>query len=438
MAKMFRPGGKGKFVIFYTDHTGQRRKKTLTEDKETSERIVRDLLNKVALRKDGLVDERDEKFAEHEGKPLKDHLADYARVVRAEGATEKHVQGLVMKIERVLELGKIRRVSDLTLSRVQEAIGHVRKERATGTVNTYIQRIKSFARWLKRDERTREYLLDGLHQKDSSNDRRVVHRRMTDLEVIAVVSAAEHGRTTHGGFTGPDRAILYRLAHGTGFRAKELRTLTPERFKLDGDPPTVTVLACYSKNGQEATQPIALALADRLRVWLAGKPRGKPVFARMPIHQTAAMLRGDLKAAGVPYETSEGCATFHASRGTYVSNLVSSGASVKTCQVLARHSDPALTIGIYAKASLHDINGAVGALPDLTTSNPVAEAMKATGTDGQTCSQVYDATHSATHDAEQGQDDVSNVLSLNGLRDETEGGVNVRGRRYGPCSGRRG
>ena len=50
---MFKPGGKGKFVIFYTDHTGRRRKKTLTEDKETSERIVRDLLNKVALRKDG-------------------------------------------------------------------------------------------------------------------------------------------------------------------------------------------------------------------------------------------------------------------------------------------------------------------------------------------------------------------------------------------------
>jgi hypothetical protein len=67
----------------------------------------------------------------------------------------------------------------------------------------------------------------------------------------------------------------------------------------------------------------------------------------------------------------------------YISNLVASGASVKTCQVLARHSTPSLTIGIYAKASLHDLVGAVDALPDLTPAAPSAEpqALRATGTD---------------------------------------------------------
>jgi hypothetical protein len=95
------------------------------------------------------------------------------------------------------------------------------------------------------------------------------------------------------------------------------------------------------------------------------------------------MVRVDLNAAGVPYETSEGFADIHASRGTYISNLVASGASVKTCQTLARHADPALTIGIYAKSSLHDISGAVEALPDLTTAEPSTEVMRATGTDGK-------------------------------------------------------
>ena len=50
--------------------------------------------------------------------------------------------------------------------------------------------------------------------------------------------------------------------------------------------------------------------------------------------------------------------------GALVLPVVASGASVKTCQVLARHSTPSLTIGIYAKASLHDISGEVDALPD--------------------------------------------------------------------------
>jgi hypothetical protein len=49
-----------------------------------------------------------------------------------------------------------------------------------------------------------------------------------------------------------------------------------------------------------------------------------------------------------------------------VSHLVAPGASVKTCQTLARHSTPSMTISVYAKASLHDIKGAVDAPPDPT------------------------------------------------------------------------
>jgi hypothetical protein len=95
------------------------------------------------------------------------------------------------------------------------------------------------------------------------------------------------------------------------------------------------------------------------------------------------MIRIDLEAAGVAYETPSGVVDFHALRGCYISFLVSSGASVKTCQTLARHSSPVLTIGIYAKASLLDITGAVDALPDLTPETPAPEAMAATGTHGQ-------------------------------------------------------
>jgi hypothetical protein len=81
---------------------------------------------------------------------------------------------------------------------------------------------------------------------------------------------------------------------------------------------------------------------------------------------------------------------FHALRGSYISHLVSSGASVKACQVLARHSTPSLTIGIYAKASLHDIKGAVEALPDLTARPALKpEATAATGTDGRPISKRF-------------------------------------------------
>src|SRR5207237_688142 len=70
-------------------------------------------------------------------------------------------------------------------------------------------------------------------------------------------------------------------------------------------------------------------------------------------------------------------------------NLVASGASVKTCQVLARHSSPSLTIGVYAKASVHDIRGAVDALPDPAAGRPAPEAVAATGTDGRRISKRF-------------------------------------------------
>ncbi len=97
------------------------------------------------------------------------------------------------------------------------------------------------------------------------------------------------------------------------------------------------------------------------------------------------MLAIDLKAAGIAPETDSGVVDFHALRGTYITHLVNSGASVKTCQTLARHSTPVLTIGVYAKTSLHDLTGAVEALPDLTPSEPASEQeyRQGTGTDGK-------------------------------------------------------
>src|SRR5262249_54674029 len=81
-----------------------------------------------------------------------------------------------------------------------------------------------------------------------------------------------------------------------------------------------------------------------------------------------------------PYETASGVIDFHPLRASYVFNLVASGASVKTCQVLARHSSPSLTIGVYDKASVHEIAGAVSAPPALSPPPSRPEALAATGT----------------------------------------------------------
>ena len=72
---------------------------------------------------------------------------------------------------------------------------------------------------------------------------------------------------------------------------------------------------------------------------------------------------------------------FHGTRHTYISGIVAGGASVKTCQELARHSTPTLTIGRYSHARLHDLTAALDALPGAQPQEPTEtpQAMAAKG-----------------------------------------------------------
>lgn len=382
MASVFKPKGKSKYVITYTDDKGRRRKKVGTTDKAVSQRIGRELENRVALRREGLIDAAAESYSAHAARPLAGHLADFRKALEAKNGTPKHAMVTANRAARVLAIAKAKWVTDLSLSKATDALAVLRDTEKLGaeTVNHHVRAVKAFSRWLQRDGRARDHTLAYLSTSNPEADRRRKRRALPPAEAGRLVRTAEAGPIVMG-MTGPDRARCYALALGTGFRSEEIRTLTPERFDLAHNPPTATVLACYAKNGKEAVQPLPPSLASWLAPWLATLPPERPVFD-LP-DRTAEMLRVDLAAAGIPYETPSGFCDFHSLRGCYVSYLVSSGASVKTCQTLARHSTPSLTIGIYAKASLHDISGAVDALPDLGPSSQAPEAVAATGTDGR-------------------------------------------------------
>ena len=50
--------------------------------------------------------------------------------------------------------------------------------------------------------------------------------------------------------------MAYRVAAASGFRANELRSLPPERFRLDGDHPSIILKSPDAKTGEgTATDP---------------------------------------------------------------------------------------------------------------------------------------------------------------------------------------
>jgi hypothetical protein len=80
-------------------------------------------------------------------------------------------------------------------------------------------------------------------------------------KLIAVASAGVPYRL----MSGPDRALCYRLALSSGFRFAEIASITPGSFDLEATPPTVSVSAAYTKNGERATQDLPEELAADLR-----------------------------------------------------------------------------------------------------------------------------------------------------------------------------
>jgi integrase/recombinase XerD len=303
----------------------------------------------------------------------------------AKGNAPAYVEQAVARIEYIVDCLKAEVISDLTASATQQAVSRLSQNgKGLATCNAYLRSAKAFTSWLARDKRTQEDPLAALAAVNEATDRRRVRRELSGEEFEWLIISTEGRTLKEQSLSGPHRAMLYRLAAGTGFRAGELRSLRPGSFMLDAEPFTVRVSAAYSKRRRDDTQPIRADLAGLLQTFIAGLPKGRPVFEHMPVY-TARMLRADLLAARTAWidaavdqkirsereqsdflafrDKSGEVVDFHAFRHFYISTVVNSGASIKVAQELARHSSPTLTIGRYSHARRSDLHGALNSLP---------------------------------------------------------------------------
>jgi integrase len=414
----------GNYLIAYDTAGGERKiVNSKTPDKDAAQQLANKLETETMLRARGIIDAAQERHATHAQRPIAEHVADFAANLAARQNTAKHVRTTRGHVETILKLCNAERLADVTGAAVMQALDKLRlvgsdprpasvdgkpanpKQGASlRTCNAYLRSIKSFTRWLWRERRTPDDALVALESFNEQTDRRHVRRELTPEETAWLLKTTEALTRPEHNLAGPDRAMVYRLALGTGFRANELRSLTPESFDLEGDAPTVSIAAGYSKRRRQDVQPIRADLAALLRPWLAAKPPRQRLFGKLP-GNTARMLRGDLDAARAAWidasrtdeakaerersdflrhENADGeVVDFHSTRHTYISGIVAGGASVKTAQELARHSSPNLTIGRYSHTRLHDVQGALDALPPVATTPAAPEALplRATGTE---------------------------------------------------------
>ena len=368
MASIFKRGrDKGRrrahFYISYDDEKGVRRTKKGFTDKRATEDLAVELEREVRRKREGLVDPDDERRKKANLSPLSEHLAEFETSLGKN--TGKHVSLTLTRVRATLEGCGFQTLADLNQEAVESFLTAFMKKKDIGhrTYNHYVQAIDSFCNWLVSTKRILANPLVGLKRLNTEVDVRHKRRALSSEEIRKLVSSARESGKSIQTFSGEDRARIYLISYFTGLRRKEIGSLTPESFDLDAKKPTVVVDAACSKHRKKDVLPLHPELVEMLRVWLEGATPGEPLFPKLERKKTWFMVKKDLERVGIPYETEDGVADFHASgRHTHITELLRNGASLPEARELARHSDIKMTMK-YTHIGIDDQAKAVSRLP---------------------------------------------------------------------------
>ena len=306
------------------------------------------------------------------GKELAKHLADWKNDLLAKGVTAKQARQQHARATAVIEGCGFDRWKHINAVAVQDYLARRRnapKDKgaiSTRTSNFNLQAVKQFCRWMVRERRAIDSPVAHLSALNPRADITFRRRALTADEARKLIDTARKGEAVSG-MPGPDRALLYMLTLETGLRWSELYSLKVASFALSNGRPSVTVEAAYSKHRREDQLPLRAAMADAMKVYLAGRAPSDRAFPTMPKTRGAEMLAEDLKKAKIKdWNAADGKVDFHSLRHTFVSNLATSGVHPKVAQTLARHSTITLTMDVYTHVALESQVQALENLPDLT------------------------------------------------------------------------
>ena len=99
---IFKRGDGGPWYLSWYDAGGKRKSLcTKTTDKATAQRILAGKLADVALRREGIIDPRQESLITEAGKPIETHLADFEAMMKARQRGDGHVKRTLFFIREV-------------------------------------------------------------------------------------------------------------------------------------------------------------------------------------------------------------------------------------------------------------------------------------------------------------------------------------------------
>lgn len=369
MASVAKHAGRKYYLAWFRGEKGKRiNRSTGTTDKRRAMQLALQWEKEADDIYRGLVDPRKQRRANQTWRSIEEHLPEWEESMRQRGRTEKHIQDLVLQVRRVIEYGKIDTAANLLPSRIDAAMAVYREQGLSMRMrNKAKTATKTFTNWLVADGRLAVNELGSVSTQSVRSDRRLKRRALSKAEAAKLIAATEASTVNRFNMTPRDRAMLYRFALGTGLRANEIASITPDAIVFEVAQPHVDLEAKVEKNRKGTKQPLPAHLVRDLAAWMLGRPADRPMFA-FNRYALATGLFADLKAAGIePTNKAGERVDFHALRHTFITWLATSGVPLVTAQRLARHSSPTITADYYVHLDVEDLGEALNrslAAPD--------------------------------------------------------------------------
>ncbi|MBL8800348.1 MAG: tyrosine-type recombinase/integrase [Planctomycetes bacterium] len=350
MATIFKRKGGSAWLIQYFDGSGRRREKSSrTTDRRAAERIAHKLEADAALRREGVIDGRQERFSEEARKPLAEHVEAYLEHCRGRNITAKSIYAKKSHLEWLMRKTRATRLSELTLDVVERALASLTLDgKAARTVNTRRESLRAFGNWCRKTSRVDSNPLALLPKLDEHRDRRRIRRPLTDDELARLLDVAgQRGRRA-----------WYLTAALAGLRRSELIRLTWASVNFEDGVLTIR----DGKAKREDLVPLHPELLEELkRIY---PPNALPSTRVFPEEVTNRTRTEDFKRAGIELLDKQGrVADLHGLRATLGTRLARAGVAPQVAQRLMRHADYRTTLHHYTMLSLADTVAAMKSLP---------------------------------------------------------------------------
>jgi integrase len=390
---LFRKTPRGPWIASWWDYCGKRREhSTGTTDRQTAERILAKLVADDRLRRDGVIDPRDDRFASEGRRPLAEHVAAYIAHCRHAGQAGHHVNQKRTQLDAMVAGSKATRLAELTADALELHLSALKARGLSArSVNFARQIAVAFFGWSVRTGRAESNPLRVVPKQDETRDRRRVRRPLTDDELSRLLAVArERGRDA-----------WYLVAALAGLRKGDLQRLT----WADVNFAESTLTIRHGKAKRLDVIPMHPQLAEALRrrlnafpalptarVWpdTVGDVTRLKDFLRAGIARRVDVLDAEGKPVKIGTGKRERVKTrivveddegrvidLHALRTTLGTQLARAGVTPQVAQRIMRHGDYRTTLKHYTVLGLADTAAAIDRLPGIA---PERQADAATGT----------------------------------------------------------